>query len=130
VSKYLKCDGVFILWLIAQHSDAIFITDLIYAMWTTHYRIERQRQYESCSILPIISTIIRALKLSEPKWNEHLKKRGLDLTNRNETLTRDKRHSFASPTKGTLTRALSEQSLTSSDEYQDTFHVQVQKYDY
>lgn len=45
INKYLKLDGLFILLLIAQYSDVVFITDLIYGMWESHFKIEKQRQF-------------------------------------------------------------------------------------
>ncbi|KAL6739235.1 hypothetical protein Aduo_012711 [Ancylostoma duodenale] len=43
MDKYLGLDGVFLLRLIAQHADVVFITELIGSLWKTHYAIEEQR---------------------------------------------------------------------------------------
>ncbi|ETN73110.1 S25 ribosomal protein [Necator americanus] len=43
MDKYLGLDGVFLLRLIAQHADVVFITELIGALWKSHYGIEEQR---------------------------------------------------------------------------------------
>uniref|UniRef100_A0A914I673 Innexin n=1 Tax=Globodera rostochiensis TaxID=31243 RepID=A0A914I673_GLORO len=59
VDKYLRTDGMFILRLIAQHADVVFITDLIHRMWTSHYQIEKQRE---------------ALRRSEPLWQKHMQR--------------------------------------------------------
>ncbi|VDO60066.1 unnamed protein product [Haemonchus placei] len=44
IDKYLGLDGVFLLRLIAQHADVVFITELIGALWRSHYEIEEQRK--------------------------------------------------------------------------------------
>ncbi|KAK6028995.1 S25 ribosomal protein, partial [Ostertagia ostertagi] len=44
IDKYLGLDGVFLLRLIAQHADVVFITELIGALWRSHYEIEEQRR--------------------------------------------------------------------------------------
>uniref|UniRef100_A0A915CUU2 Innexin n=1 Tax=Ditylenchus dipsaci TaxID=166011 RepID=A0A915CUU2_9BILA len=59
IDKYLRTDGIFILRLIAQHADVVFTTDLIYKLWESHYSIEKQRE---------------ALRLTEQKWQEHLRR--------------------------------------------------------
>ncbi|KAI1708145.1 innexin domain-containing protein [Ditylenchus destructor] len=59
IKKYLRADGIFILRLIAQHADVVFTTELIYKLWESHYNIEKQRE---------------ALRLTEAKWQEHLKR--------------------------------------------------------
>ncbi|KHJ92793.1 hypothetical protein OESDEN_07313 [Oesophagostomum dentatum] len=43
MDKYLGLDGVFLLRLIAQHADVVFITELIGHLWKSHYEIEEQR---------------------------------------------------------------------------------------
>lgn len=76
INKYLQADGVFILWLIAQHSDILFITDLIYQMWESHYKIERRRE---------------SLREVDPKWKKYLKK-----TELNKALDVETGHPFLS----------------------------------
>lgn len=43
MDKYLGLDGIFLLRLMAQHADVVFITELIGALWASHYAIEEQR---------------------------------------------------------------------------------------
>ncbi|VDL69232.1 unnamed protein product [Nippostrongylus brasiliensis] len=43
IDKYLGLDGMFLLRLIAQHADVVFITDLVGALFKRHYEIEEQR---------------------------------------------------------------------------------------
>uniref|UniRef100_A0A0K0DBA6 Innexin n=1 Tax=Angiostrongylus cantonensis TaxID=6313 RepID=A0A0K0DBA6_ANGCA len=44
MDKYLGLDGVFLLRLMAQHADVVFITELIGALWLSHCDIEEQRR--------------------------------------------------------------------------------------
>uniref|UniRef100_A0A1I7XDD8 Innexin n=1 Tax=Heterorhabditis bacteriophora TaxID=37862 RepID=A0A1I7XDD8_HETBA len=44
MDKYLGLDGVFLLRLIAAHADIVFTTELIGALWKSHYAIEEQRK--------------------------------------------------------------------------------------
>ncbi|VDP08092.1 unnamed protein product [Heligmosomoides polygyrus] len=45
MDKYLGLDGIFLLRLMAQHADVVFITELIGALWASHYAIEEQRRW-------------------------------------------------------------------------------------
>lgn len=45
MDKYLGLDGIFLLRLMAQHADVVFITELIGALWACHYAIEEQRRW-------------------------------------------------------------------------------------
>ncbi|KJH45942.1 S25 ribosomal protein [Dictyocaulus viviparus] len=44
MDKYLGLDGVFLLMLISQHADVVFITELVGALWISHCAIEEQRR--------------------------------------------------------------------------------------
>ncbi|CAJ0933015.1 unnamed protein product, partial [Mesorhabditis belari] len=44
INEYLGMDGIFLLQLIAQHADVVFITELVGALFSKHDEIERQRQ--------------------------------------------------------------------------------------
>ncbi|KAJ1352258.1 Innexin-7 [Parelaphostrongylus tenuis] len=56
MDKYLGLDGVFLLRLMAQHADVVFITELIGALWLSHCAIEEQRRTlkQMNRILPLV----------------------------------------------------------------------------
>ncbi|KAE9415961.1 hypothetical protein Angca_005388, partial [Angiostrongylus cantonensis] len=56
MDKYLGLDGVFLLRLMAQHADVVFITELIGALWLSHCDIEEQRRTlkQMNRILPLV----------------------------------------------------------------------------
>ncbi|VDD93962.1 unnamed protein product [Enterobius vermicularis] len=47
IHKYLGTDGLFVLNMIAVHADVVFTTELIAALWKSHYAIEEQRNINS-----------------------------------------------------------------------------------
>ncbi|PAV70363.1 hypothetical protein WR25_24410 isoform B [Diploscapter pachys] len=56
IEKYLGIDGVFLLMLIAQHADVVFTTELVGALYTSHYEIEERRTAlkQMDRVLPLI----------------------------------------------------------------------------
>ncbi|CAI4228165.1 unnamed protein product [Auanema sp. JU1783] len=54
IDFYLGLDGILLLQLIAQHADVVFTTELIGALWQSHYAVEEQRKMlkQVQSILP------------------------------------------------------------------------------
>ena len=56
IEKYLGIDGVFLLMLIAQHADVVFTTELVGALYTSHYEIEERRKAlkQMDKVLPLI----------------------------------------------------------------------------
>ncbi|CAB3410047.1 unnamed protein product [Caenorhabditis bovis] len=56
MEKYLGVDGLFLLQLIAQHADVVFTTELVGALFKSHYEIEEQRKTlkQMNLVLPIL----------------------------------------------------------------------------
>uniref|UniRef100_A0A183V129 Innexin n=1 Tax=Toxocara canis TaxID=6265 RepID=A0A183V129_TOXCA len=44
IERYLGTDGIFILRMIAANADIVFTTELIAALWQSHYSFEQQRK--------------------------------------------------------------------------------------
>lgn len=62
VHKYLGTDGIFVLRMIAAHADVVFTTELISALWRSHYSFEQQRR------------VLRHMSLVWPQHEQRLEK--------------------------------------------------------
>jgi len=131
ITKYLKTDGMFILWLIAQHSDVVFTTDLIYEMWNTHSRIEEQRQIFKATNTRWNALVNRRMgtKANKSDFNQNL------ISSVSDTALKRNSRSSMFNTSHTLKRTASAETLptesnfgsTDSDDYYDTFNVRHHK---